>query len=172
MGSDDFFDAQDPRSIIKTAIIEKYFDPWAKIVQPHSRGVNNQIFYLDLFSGPGRYKDGTPSTPLLVLQKAIASPVLQQRLVTTFNDKEAKHAERLREEIKQLDGANTLRYEPEVGSDEVGDELVEQLKKTNLVPTLCFIDPWGYKGLTLDLIGQAIKSWGCDCIFFFNYNRI
>jgi hypothetical protein len=37
---------------------------------------------------------------------------------------------------------------------------------------LFFLDPWGYKGLTLDLIGAAIKDWGCECILFFNYNRI
>ena len=42
----------------------------------------------------------------------------------------------------------------------------------NLVPTLFFIDPWGFKGLSLDLVGATIKSWGCDCIFFFNYNRV
>jgi hypothetical protein len=35
-----------------------------------------------------------------------------------------------------------------------------------------FIDPWGYKGLSLDLFGGAIKDWGCDCIFFFNYLRV
>jgi len=41
-----------------------------------------------------------------------------------------------------------------------------------MMPTLCFIDPWGYKGLSRELIGAVIKDWGCDCIFFFNYNRI
>ena len=42
----------------------------------------------------------------------------------------------------------------------------------NLVPTLLFVDPWGYKGLSLNLIDSVLKNWGCDCIFFFNYNRI
>jgi len=40
------------------------------------------------------------------------------------------------------------------------------------LPTLFFIDPWGYKGLSRQLINSVIKDWGCDCIFFFNYNRI
>lgn len=42
----------------------------------------------------------------------------------------------------------------------------------NLVPTLFFVDPWGYKGLSLRLVNSVLKDWGCDCIFFFNYNRI
>ena len=40
------------------------------------------------------------------------------------------------------------------------------------VPTLAFIDPWGYKGLTLRLVDAFLKDWGCDCLFFFNYGRI
>jgi three-Cys-motif partner protein len=40
------------------------------------------------------------------------------------------------------------------------------------VPTLFFVDPWGYKGLSLRLVNSVLKDWGCDCIFFFNYNRI
>ncbi|MCI0738464.1 MAG: three-Cys-motif partner protein TcmP [Gemmataceae bacterium] len=30
----------------------------------------------------------------------------------------------------------------------------------------------GYKGLSLRLINSVLKDWGCECIFFFNYNRI
>lgn len=29
-----------------------------------------------------------------------------------------------------------------------------------------------YKGLSLRLINSVLKDWGCDCIIFFNYNRI
>jgi three-Cys-motif partner protein len=40
------------------------------------------------------------------------------------------------------------------------------------IPTLYFLDPWGYKGLSLKLVKATIQCWGCDCMFFFNYNRI
>jgi len=42
----------------------------------------------------------------------------------------------------------------------------------HFIPTLFFIDPFGYKGLSLDLFKAIIKDWGCDCLFFFIYNRI
>jgi hypothetical protein len=45
-------------------------------------------------------------------------------------------------------------------------------EKMNLIPTFFFVDPWGYKGLSLGLINSVVKNWGCDCVFFFNYNRI
>jgi hypothetical protein len=37
---------------------------------------------------------------------------------------------------------------------------------------LFFLDPWGYKGVSLELIASFIKQWGSECILFFNYNRI
>jgi hypothetical protein len=89
-----------------------------------------------------------------------------------FNDKDKAFAEALEAEIFALPGIEKLAHRPIVESEAVGEELVEMLRTTNLVPSLFFIDPWGYKGLTLELIGNAIRSWGCDCIFFFNYNRV
>ncbi len=46
------------------------------------------------------------------------------------------------------------------------------MEDIKLVPTLFFVDPWGYKGFSLRLINSVLKDWGCDCVFFFNLNRI
>jgi three-Cys-motif partner protein len=53
----------------------------------------------------------------------------------------------------------------------VGPSLVAQLERP-LVPTFAFIDPCAYKGLSLGLVNAVIKDWACECLFFFNYNRI
>ena len=67
----------------------------------------------------------------------------------------------------------TTRWrKPAVYHGEVGEEIVKEFEGMKLVPTLFFVDPWGYKGLTLRLINSVLKDWGCDCCFFFNYNRI
>lgn len=136
------------------------------------RGDKDCIAYVDLFAGPGRFEDGKASTPLWILNHAIKDPQLSARLVTMFNDKDPEFATRLRNAIQSLPGIEKLTHQPQVTNTEVGSELVENLHRIELVPTLFFIDPWGYKGLSLDLVGGAIRSWGCDCIFFFNYNRI
>jgi hypothetical protein len=65
-----------------------------------------------------------------------------------------------------------LKYRPQILNHEVGDNVVKTFQERRLVPTLFFVDPWGYKGLSLQLINSVVKDWGCDCIFFFNYNRI
>ena len=65
-----------------------------------------------------------------------------------------------------------LKHQPVILNQEIGTEIVKRFEQMSLVPTLLFVDPWGYKGLTLRLIDSVLKNWGCDCIFFFNYNRI
>jgi three-Cys-motif partner protein len=57
-------------------------------------------------------------------------------------------------------------------NNEVGTEIVEHFESIKMVPTLFFVDPFGYKGLSLRLVNAVLKNWGSDCIFFFNYNRI
>jgi three-Cys-motif partner protein len=163
-----FFNETEEQSVVKAAIVAKYFWAWAKIIMSRA----GQIAYIDLFAGPGRYADGTKSTPLLILEQAIADQAMCQKLVTIFNDKEPEHARSLQTAIASLPGIDQLAFAPIISTEEVGQEIVAQLERTRLIPSLFFVDPWGYKGLSLRLINASVRNWGCDCIFFFNYNRI
>lgn len=173
MSMDSFFDESREQSAVKTAIVSKYFWSWAKVMMPQARNSTQQmVAYLDLFAGPGRYKDGTKSTPLMILEKAIQDETMSQMLVTIFNDKDDDNAHNLQSAINQLPGVEKLKHRPIVWNNEVGSEMVKLFSSIKLVPTLFFVDPWGYKGLSLRLVNAVLKDWGCDCIFFFNYNRI
>jgi three-Cys-motif partner protein len=136
------------------------------------KGKEKKIAYLDLFAGPGRYQDGTKSTPLIILEKAIQDETMSKMLVTLFNDKDGDNAQGLQTAIDALPGIGNLKFRPEIWNKEVGSEMVKVFASMRLVPTLFFVDPWGYKGLSLQLVNSVLKDWGCDCIFFFNYNRI
>jgi len=167
-----FFDEYVDQSIVKATIIAKYFRAWAKVIIPATKNHGGKIAYLDLFAGPGRYKDGTKSTPLMVLEQAIEDPDMCEMLVAKFNDRDSNNAKDLENAIKAIPGVNKLRHFPEVMNDEVGAGMVKTFEQMKLIPTLFFVDPWGYKGLSLDLVNSVLKDWGCDCVFFFNYNRI
>ena len=171
-----FFEESREQSRVKAAIVAKYFDAWARVIMGaqdvHRPNDEKKIAYIDLFAGPGRYGDGTKSTPILVLEKAIQHPDMRQRLVTLFNDKDPANTGSLQESINQLPGIDTLKFTPQVNTQEVGEEIVKMFEQMRLIPTLFFVDPWGYKGLSLRLVNSVLKDWGCDCIFFFNYNRI
>ncbi len=170
---DAFFDESTDQSRVKAAIVANYFWAWAKvIISVAKKRRDRRIAYIDLFAGPGRYKDGKASTPLLILERAIADPDLREMLVTVFNDRNSDHSKTLESAIASTPGITSLKYKPQVHNHEVGEEIVRQFEQMSLVPTLFFVDPWGYKGLSLRLVNSVLKDWGCDCIFFFNYNRI
>ena len=88
MTANSFFDEQTEQSLVKATIVAKYFDAWASVIvntQKRNPHQPQKIAYIDLFAGPGRYTDGSQSTPLKVLQKAIEKPDIRDRLVTLFN---------------------------------------------------------------------------------------
>jgi three-Cys-motif partner protein len=173
--SKDFFRESREQSEVKTLIVSKYFWAWANVIIPQTikwGGPNPRIAYIDLFAGPGRYENGTKSTPLLILEQAINDSKMSQMLVTLFNDFDSENTKSLATEIEKLPDIHKLKYKPSVMNQEVGTEIVKMFEEMKLIPTLFFVDPWGYKGLSLRLINSVLKDWGCDCIFFFNYNRI
>jgi len=171
-----FFEESREQSRVKATIVSKYFAAWAKVIigaqNAHYANAEKRIAYIDLFAGPGRYEDGTRSTPVLVLEQAIQHPVMRERLVTIFNDRDSSNTNSLQETVCQIPGIETLKYKPQINTQEVGEEIVKMFEQMKLIPTLFFVDPWGYKGLSLRLVHSVLKDWGCDCLFFFNYNRI
>ena len=82
MQDNSFFYQSKEQSQVKTRIVEKYFRSWATIMTRRAK----KIGYVDLFAGPGRYEDGTESTPILVLKKACENDNIHNKLVSVFND--------------------------------------------------------------------------------------
>jgi three-Cys-motif partner protein len=127
------------------------------------------LAYVDLYSGPGTYSDGSYSTPLLILQQAIEDDYLCRKLTAVFNEGDPELAAELRENIAKLPGIERLQKKPRVYEYSVSETVIKLAPK---IPTLLFADPWGYKGLSLSLIKAFLETAGTDCILFFNYRRI
>ena len=167
-----FFKEPREQSLIKARVVRKYFTAWSTIMIKKVKQGDGKIAYMDLFAGPGFYEDRTKSTPLHIIEDTIQNINLRTRLATIFNDNNKEYITSLEQEILNLPGIETLKYEPTFICEEVGEDIVKELDSVSLVPTLFFVDPYGYKGLSFDLFKAILKGWGCDCLFFFNYNRV
>ena len=173
MANESFFEKQEAHSRVKSLMVSEYFDAWANVIINPKRGPKpEKIAYFDLFAGPGVFEDGSPSTPLLVLKKAVAKGEYSERLISVFNDANLDNVNALKKEVGKLAGISNLAFKPVFLNNKVDEDTAEHFKSIRLVPTLSFLDPFGYKGLSLDLLDAFLKDWGCDCIFFFNYKRI
>jgi three-Cys-motif partner protein len=167
----EFFKKIREGSRTKQKIVSEYFVYYNRVM---ARG-NQKVGYADLFAGPGVYTDNHGSThksiPVLVCEAAVAEEVIRQKVHLWFNDGDAKNYEQLKTAIGSIPGIETLRYEPTIQNRIVNARWAETLQKLP-VPTLVFLDPCGYKGLSLKLVASVLAGFGNDCIFFFNYSRI
>ncbi|MCC6159821.1 MAG: three-Cys-motif partner protein TcmP [Deltaproteobacteria bacterium] len=167
---DDFFKQQTDQSRVKTAIVSKYFNAWATIMA--TRSAADKICYIDFFSGPGLYADGSLSTPLIVTSMVLENPKLKSIVQLIFNDSDNHNIEKLQVALHNASNINSLKYPPAFWNVDAGQSLADEFKKIKMAPSLVFIDPWGYRGLSIDLISSMTKDWGSDGIVFFNYNRV
>jgi three-Cys-motif partner protein len=163
-----FYDEQEEHSRVKADIVASYFAVWATVMS----SIADQIGYLDLYAGRGRYRSGEPSTPLLVLQQALDSSRLRGRLVAAFNDSDTESIKLLKGEVARLDGTDNLRHPPSYRVGRVSDDYIPLITEFQKRPTLTFLDPWGYQGLSRALIRETFQGFGCEVVFFFNYARI
>lgn len=129
--SETFFDEQEEQAEVKSAIVANYFDAWAKVIQDSlgKQRRSPKIAYVDLFAGPGRYRDGAKATPLHILETALKSDKLRNNLVTWFNDKDPENSSTLRQEIGKLDGIGGMRFPPAVYNEEIGTRIVEESRR-------------------------------------------
>jgi three-Cys-motif partner protein len=171
MADASFFDVPTEASLKKHRIVSKYYGGWGNIVLPMARAREGKLMYVSLFCGPGKYKDGTRSTPLLILDHTINTPALRDTVQLVFNDENADFIEELKTHIAETPGVESLHWKPILRDRMVGPDIIPLIQQIN-VPTLFFADPWGYQGVSIGLIEASLSHWGSDFLFFFNYNRI
>jgi three-Cys-motif partner protein len=165
---EEFFETQQTPSQLKSAIVTNYFGAWATIMTKRLRVIG----YVDLFAGRGRFEDGSESTPLLVLKKAVAEPALRGTLKTFFNDKRRAEIAALKQAIRDITGIEGLTHKPRFGSEAVSPGIVQHLADFRVIPTLLFADPFGYMGISLELLEALLQNRKSEALIFFNTNRI
>jgi three-Cys-motif partner protein len=168
---EDFFRRLREASRVKQRILTHYFVAYNRKLA-RSR---EKVGYADLFAGPGSYRadDGSihKSIPLLLCETVVANGLFRDRIHLWFNEADPESFEQLKIGVQSVPGIESLRYKPRLDNKVVTADWAARLRRLS-VPTLVFLDPCGYKGLSLGLVASVIEGFGNDCIFFFNYSRI
>lgn len=169
--TDGFFESQTEKSFIKSLIVTEFFAVYFSII--NKAGFSDDIYYIDLFSGPGKYEDGTCSTPLLLLDiiEGFKSDDIRNKLHLIFNDENEAFYNSLCENINQHPVYSRLNHPPIIQNRKASEVDLSALLSGGK-PKFSFIDPWGYKDVSTEQIGELVKSIGSDCVLFFNSNRI
>lgn len=168
--TDDFFVEQTEKSLIKSAIVCNFFKIYLRIIDCR---FSKKMYYIDLFSGPGKYENGSDSTPMHILDaiNSYDNKIVLNRMQCVFNEADTKLYERLVENVMAHKIYDELSLKPIITNNDAADIDLSQYLN-NHAPVFSFVDPFGYKSTSTRQIWSLVQNIGSDCIFFFNANRI
>lgn len=170
--TDNFFAWQSDKSRVKTLIVRDFFKAYFPIINNSVGKDSPEIIYIDLFCGPGKFEDGQPSTPLALLDLVndFKNDDIRNKLRIVFNDEKSEYIDKLKEIIASHEVVPKLKYPIEITNKRAGevDIRVHTYKKC---PIFSFIDPWGYKDVSVTQTWKLVRNIGSDCVLFFNSNR-
>jgi three-Cys-motif partner protein len=167
----------EPHTQVKHLILQKYLYAWLPIMGQ----TNDRIVYIDGFAGPGRYSQGEDGSPIIALKALLDHPRFQiadrrGEVEFLFIESDEERATALEEELTALKSIRPfpkwLKYAVKQGEfDTQMTEILDDLKKQEkqLAPTFAFIDPFGYKGLPLQIISRIVQNKRCECLINFMY---
>ena len=169
-----FFQVQAAHSLVKAQIASRFVPAWLQVVLNFQRKQGREIraAYVDLFAGPGSYDNGSKSTPLLILETVLSSPLLRSGFESYFNDSDAALIASLKQEITKLPNSGQLRFPPQYTNQTASIELIESFTIPVHTPQFFFLDQFGWANAKPALINKIFQARMCDCAFFLSTPRM
>lgn len=136
--NDDFFKSKKVWSEVKDELLGCYFKPYiSKILHTYK-----PLVYVDCFAGKGRFDDGQPGSPIIVLD--IIGECLKQtktsRGKVSSNFIDLNYSEELAENLRGYQDVNII-------SGDYEKEIVDLLSEKDGYNVFLYIDPYGIKAL-------------------------
>jgi three-Cys-motif partner protein len=148
----------DPHTAAKHAILRLYLQRWFPILNTY----HGRVIYIDGFCGPGRYKDGEPGSPLVVLELAANHiKTLKGDIIFRFIDEREDRIEHLNSELAKLTKPSNFNIKALQGRfDEKLKEFLDKVDEKGVVlgPTFVFIDPFGFSGVPYPLVRRILEK--------------
>ena len=149
--------------------MKRYLGAWFPIMARYEQ----KLVFIDGFAGPGVYDTGDPGSPIVALETLLSHKHIDAMRGTTFFfifvEENQARVESLEAQILQLwnlYGGQPANIEVNVVCGEFEDtagEILGSIKKGYvLAPALAFIDPFGFKGVSLDTICKLTSFPKCE----------
>lgn len=140
----EFFESKREWSVYKDTVLDYYLVPYLQKVKT----LQKPIRLYDLYAGPGRFDDGEPGSPIIILEHAAKISRAGFSIHVVLVEQDSKLASRLRANTQDYGSLCTVI---EGGCEDCFDRLVQEAQdKTVFV----YIDPFSISRLHLGQLGQ------------------
>lgn len=155
----------------KHEILEYYLQAWYPILGSSC----NKIMYLDGFAGPGIYQNGEEGSPIIALNTSlehILRKKIRAKIKFLFIEKDIKRAEILKQVLEERFPELPKGISYHVWDGEFAPTLSSVLdfvekEGGKLAPTFAFLDPFGFSGMPMELIGRLFNYDMCEVLITF-----
>jgi three-Cys-motif partner protein len=163
----------EPHTQAKHEILTRYLDAWFPILTSW----NTKVLFIDGFAGPGCYENGEPGSPLLAIGAARKHKARLARSTVMFLFNEGKKAryDVLEAQLKKVAEDLPDNFQIHGRNKDFADlaqELVDHRGEKSFVPTFAFIDPFGWKGVPIDLIANLVRDKRSELFILFSFNSV
>jgi three-Cys-motif partner protein len=169
-----------PHTLIKHLLLRRYLNAWLPIMATYT----GRMTFIDGFAGPGRYSGGEDGSPIIALKALLDHPHFKtprphREIVFLFIEEDIARANALTAEIAELRAGRTVpdwvKVHVEHGAfATVMQNLLDKLEtgSRRLAPTFLFVDPFGFGGVPMRLIGRILNNPSCECLVTFMYEPV
>ena len=162
----------DPHTAAKHEILRRYLAAWFPILGTY----HSRIVYIDGFSGPGRYRNGEPGSPMIAIDVAVNHrKSTSGEIVFWFIEERRDRHAHLKQELAKLSLPAHFKVTADSGRfhEKFGSVLASiEADKNELAPTFAFIDPFGFSGIPFSLIRNLLGHRRCEAFITFMVDAI
>lgn len=169
-----------PHTQAKHAILKSYLGAWFAIMA--QSGFETRFVFLDGFAGRGRYSGGEPGSPLIALDVLVNHVMFARWGKKTFTflfvEENQDNYESLDSELAAYWSARggqppNVKVQTFHGSfADAAQNVLAALGGKSLAPTFAFVDPFGWKGLPMEVIGKLLAYDRCEVFINFMLDHV
>lgn len=169
-----------PHTGAKHDLLRTYLGAWFPIMAKYNR----RVIYYDAFAGPGRYKDGEPGSPIIVLQTLVEhnafSSMATTEFVFLFNEHDPGCAENLGTLVEQFKAAhqpwptNVVIEISNATFIDLTASVLDDLdaRELTLAPTFAFVDPVGVKATPMATLQRLTDYQKGELLVYFAHETV
>lgn len=163
----------DPHTKAKHSILRRYLQGY----YPKMASAQSRLVFVDGFAGPGRYKDEEAGSPVIALdaltEHSYFPKMSGSEFVFLFIEERKGRFEELRSILADRDDPPNVKVAARLGTfEEHMTEVLDGLGENQMAPAFVMVDPFGVKGLPLELLRRLAAFPKTELLVSFMYEAI